>query len=184
MEYLQGEDRGQLTLYATCLDDMVPLDNTVRLIDQFMTTLDLEQMGFQSLASQGRPPYHPSDLLKLNNYGYMDRMRSSRQLEKECQRNLEEIWLLKNLKTNHNTIARFRKANHKAIRRVFRHSVEMAKNFNLIGGQLIAGDPTNIRAQNSKKNNYNKNKLRDITGLVGWIPNYYIAMVVKKPSNN
>src|SRR5699024_10745339 len=142
------------------LDDMVPLDNTVRLIDQFVAALDLEQMGFQSLASQGRPPYHPADLLKLYIYGYMNRMRSSRQLEKECQRNLEVIWLLKNLKPDHNTIARFRKANHKAIRRVFRHSVEMAKNFNLIGGQLIAGDSTKLRAQNSKKNNYNKKKVQ------------------------
>ncbi|MEH6704623.1 MAG: IS1182 family transposase [Galbibacter orientalis] len=160
MEYLQGEDRDQLTLYTTCLDDMVPLDNTVRLIDQFVAALDLEQMGFQPLASQGRPPYHPADLLKLYIYGYMNRMRSSRQLEKECQRNLEVIWLLKNLKPDHNTIARFRKTNHKAIRRVFRYSVEMAKNFNLIGGQLIAGDSTKLRAQNSKKNNYNKKKVQ------------------------
>lgn len=160
MEYLQGEDRNQLTLYTTCLDDMVPLDNTVRLIDEFVAALDLEQMGFEPLAPQGRPPYHPADLLKLYIYGYMNRMRSSRQLEKECRRNLEAIWLLKNLKPDHNTIARFRKANHRAIRRVFRHSVEIAKNFNLIGGQLIAGDSTKLRAQNSKKNNYNKKKVR------------------------
>lgn len=109
MEYLQGQDREQLTLYSTCLDDMVPPDNTVRLIDQFVALLDLDKMGFESLASQGRPPYNPADLLKLYIYGYMNRMRSSRQLEKECHRNLEVIWLLKNLKPDHNTIARFRK---------------------------------------------------------------------------
>src|SRR5690554_4421477 len=90
----------------------------------------------------------------------MNRMRSSRQLEKECHRNLEVIWLLKNLKPDHNTIARFRKDNPKAIKRVFRYSVEIAKNFNLIGGILIAGDSTKLRAQNSKKNNYNKKKIK------------------------
>src|SRR5690554_4922759 len=159
MEYLQGQDREQLTLYSTCLDDMVPPDNTVRLIDHFVAQLDLDKMGFESLASQGRPPYHPADLLKLYIYGYMNRMRSSRRLEKESEMNLEVIWLLKNLKPDHNTIARFRKDNPQAIRRMFRQSVEIARNFNLIGGMLIAGDSTKLRAQNSKKNNYNKKKI-------------------------
>ncbi len=159
MNYQQGQPRQQLTLYTTCLDDMVPADNTVRQIDIFVNGLDMETLGFQPLPTQGRPPYHPADLLKLYIYGYMNRMRSSRQLEKECRRNLEVIWLLKNLKPDHNTIARFRKANPKAIKRVFRQSVEIAHNFNLIGGHLIAGDSTKLRAQNSKKNNYNKKKV-------------------------
>jgi len=153
MEYLQGELRGQTVLFKTCIDDMVPEDNTVRLIDQFVDSLNLEEMGFNVLASKGRPPYNPADLLKLYIYGYMNRMRSSRVLEKECQRNIEVIWLMK-------TIARFRKDNPKAIKRVFRYSVELAKNFNLIGGVLIAGDSTKLRAQNSKKNNYNKKKIK------------------------
>lgn len=160
MEYQQGQDREQLSLYASCLDDMIPEDNSVRLIDQFVNLLDLSQMGFQTIAAQGRPPYHPADLLKLFIYGYMNTMRSSRRLEKECQRNIEVIWLLKNLKPDHNTIARFRKENPKAIRKVFRQSVAIARNFNLIGGTLIAGDSTKLRAQNSKKNNYNKKKIQ------------------------
>jgi transposase len=139
---------------------MVPEDNTVRLIDQFVDTLDLEDMGFKVLAPKGRPPYNPADILKLFIYGYMNRMRSSRVLEKECHRNIEVIWLLKNLKPDHNTISRFRKDNPNAIKRVFRYSVELAKNFNLIGGILIAGDSTKLRAQNSKKNNYNKKKIK------------------------
>src|SRR5690554_2827294 len=142
MEYQQGENRQQLALYTSCLDDMVPQDNSVRFIDQFVESIDLQKMGFEPLPSQERPPYNPADLLKLYIYGYMNRMRSSRQLEKECHRNLEVIWLLKNLKPDHNTIARFRKENPKAIKRVFRYSVEIAKNFNLIGGLLIAGDST------------------------------------------
>ena len=160
MEYQQGQPREQLTLYTTCLDDMIPDDNSVRLIDQFVNLLDLESLGFQSKATQGRPPYDPADLLKLYIYGYMNRMRSSRNLEKECLRNIEVIWLIKNLQPDHNTIARFRKDNPKAIKRVFRQSVELARNFNLIGATLIAGDSTKLRAQNSKKNNYNKKKVQ------------------------
>ena len=160
MEYLQGELREQTVLFKICIDDMVPEDNTVRLIDQFVDALDLKDMGFKVLAPKGRPPYNPADLLKLYIYGYMNRMRSSRVLEKECYRNIEVIWLLKSLKPDHNTISRFRKDNPKAIKRVFRCSVELAKNFNLIGGVLIAGDSTKLRAQNSKKNNYNKKKIK------------------------
>uniref|UniRef100_UPI00404A3432 IS1182 family transposase n=1 Tax=Flavobacterium sp. TaxID=239 RepID=UPI00404A3432 len=160
MEYLEGELREQTVLFKTCIDDLVSDANSVRLIDQFVDTLDLGEMGFKVLSSKGRPPYNPADLLKLYIYGYMNRMRSSRALEKECHRNLEVIWLLKTLKPDHNTIARFRKDNPQAIKRVFRFSVELARNFNLIGGVLIAGDSTKLRAQNSKKNNYNQKKIK------------------------
>ena len=160
MEYQQGQSREQLTLYTTCLEDMIPRDNAVRYIDAFVNGLDIKALGFQPLSPQGRPPYDPADLLKLYIYGYMNRMRSSRQLERECGRNIEVIWLLGNLKPDHNTIARFRKQNPKAIKHVFRASVNLARNFNLIGAVLIAGDSTKLRAQNSKKNNYNKKKVQ------------------------
>jgi transposase len=107
----------------------------------------------------GRPAYHPSDLLKLFIYGYLNKIRSSRDLEKECRRNIEVMWLLKFLKPDHNTIANFRKDNPKAIKKVFRATVQIAKHFDLIGGKLIAGDSTKLRAQNSKKNNYNQAKI-------------------------
>ena len=125
MEYQQGQDRSQLTLYSSCFDDMAGQENTVRAIDAFVDSLDLSELGFKTLASQGRPPYNPADLLKLYRYGYMNRMRSSRVLELECNRNIELIWLLKNLKPDHNTIARFRKDNPKAIKRVFRATVAL-----------------------------------------------------------
>jgi len=159
MEYLQKESRSQLTLYTTCLDDMIAADNTVRAIDTFVDSLDLEQLGFAPIASQGRPPYDPADLLKLFIYGYMNRMRSSRRLELECNRNIELIWLMGNLTPDHNTISRFRKNNPKAIKRVFRATVSIAQNHDLIGATLIAGDSTKLRAQNSKKNNYNLKKV-------------------------
>jgi len=82
MDYQHGQSRNQLTLYTTCLDDIVPEDNSVRLIDKFVNSLDMHSLGFKTKLYQGRPPYHPADLLKLYIYGYMNRTRSSRQLEK------------------------------------------------------------------------------------------------------
>ena len=160
MEYRQKQSRTQLNLYTTCLDDMIAHENTVRAIDLFVNSLNLEELGFKTIATQGRPPYDPADLLKLYIYGYMNRMRSSRRLELECTRNIEMMWLLGNLKPDHNTINRFRKDNPKAIKRVFRATVSIAKNHNLIGAKLIAGDSTKLRAQNSKKNNYSPKKVQ------------------------
>lgn len=159
MEYQQKQSRTQLTLYTTCLDDMIAVKNAVRTIDRFVDGLDLQALGFRPMASQGRPPYDPSDLLKLYIYGYLNRIRSSRSLELECARNIELMWLLGNLRPDHNTIARFRKDSPKAIKRVFRATVSIARNHELIGATLIAGDSTKLRAQNSKKNNFNLKKV-------------------------
>ena len=125
-----------------------------------MESLSIKDYGFRTdFLENGRPAYHPSDLLKLYIYGYLNKMRSSRDLEKECKRNIEVMWLLNGLKPDHNTIANFRKDNPKAIKKVFRTTVQIAKHFDLIGGKLIAGDSTKLRAQNSKKNNYNQTKI-------------------------
>jgi transposase len=107
----------------------------------------------------GRPAYHPSDLLKLYIYGYLNKTRSSRDFEKECNRNIEVMWLLRCLQPDHNTISNFRRDNPKAIKKVFRATVQIARHFDLIGGKLIAGDSTKLRAQNSKKNNFNQKKI-------------------------
>ena len=135
------------------------------MIDLFVDSLNLQEFGFElNFSHNGRPPYHPKDLLKLYLYGYLNRIRSSRQLEKECQRNLEVMWLMKGLIPDHNTIANFRKDNPKAILKVFHATVRVAKDFELIGGKLLAGDGTRVRAQNSKKNNFNLAKIeRHIT---------------------
>ena len=98
--------------------------------------------------------------LKLFIYGYQNRIRSSRGLEAECKRNIELFWLMKELRPDHNTINRFRKDNAEAIRQVFRATVKTAQNLNLIGGALLAGDSTKLRAQNSKRNNYNTKKIK------------------------
>ena len=120
-------------------------------------SIDLAQFSFQGKSSsEGRPPYHPKDLLKLYVYGYLNSIRSSRALERECKRNIEVMWLIHQLVPDHNTISNFRRDNEKAIRKVFRHTVSIARQFDLIGGRLIAGDSTKLRAQNSKKNNFNE----------------------------
>ena len=167
MKYIQGQNRSQTYLFPVSLDDAVEADNEVRLIDVFVDSLALERFGFEiDHVENGRPAYHPRDLLKLFIYGYLNKIRSSRRLEKECKRNMEVMWLLGNLHPDHNTISNFRRDNPKAIRKVFRETVSMAKYFNLIGGALIAGDSTKFRAQNSKKNNFNEKKINRHLGYI------------------
>jgi transposase len=160
MKFIQGHARTQTHLFPVSLDQSIDSDNEVRLIDLFVDSISLKESGFKTgFIENGRPAYHPSDLLKLYMYGYLNKTRSSRDLEKACKINIEVMWLLKTLTPDHNTISNFRRDNKKAIKEVFRATVKIAKNFDLIGGKLIAGDSTKIRAQNSKKNNYNQKKI-------------------------
>ena len=160
MKFITGTNRNQLPLFASSIDEAISQDHEVRLIDLFVDSLKLPDYGFAfHFIENGRPAYHPADLLKIYIYGYLNRIRSSRALEKECSRNIELIWLLKGLAPDHNTLANFRKDNSKPIARVFRATVKMASHFELIGGLLVAGDSTKLRAQNSKKNNFNPNKI-------------------------
>ena len=159
MKFIQGQDRTQINLFPVSLDQTIDSENEVRIIDLFVESLSIKDYGFRTdFIENGRPAYHPSDLLKLFIYGYLNKVRSSRDLEKECTRNIEVMWLLKNLRPDHNTISNFRRDNGPAIKKVFRATVKIARNFNLIGGKLLAGDSTKLRAQNSKKNNYNQAK--------------------------
>jgi transposase len=154
MKFIIGKDRNQTEFF--CLEEAISTNNEVRLIDLFASAINLADHGFDmKFLDNGRPAYHPADLLKLYIYGYLNRIRSSRYLEKECRRNIELMWLMKGLVPDHNTIANFRKDNPKAIRKVFSATVALAKNFELIAGKLLAGDSTKLRAQNSKKNNFN-----------------------------
>jgi len=160
MQYIQGKNREQSVLFPQSLDEIISADNEVRIIDLFAESIHLADFKFVTKnATEGRPAYNPKDLLKLFVYGYLNSIRSSRVLEKECHRNVEVMWLMKQLSPDHNTISNFRRDNQKAIRQVFRHTVSIAAQFNLIGGKLIAGDSTKLRAQNSKKNNFNESKI-------------------------
>lgn len=160
MKFIEGKNRTQIPLFADSLDAAIDACNEIRLIDLFVDSLKLVDFGFKmEFIENGRPAYHPKDLLKLFIYGYLNRIRSSRHLEKECKRNIELMWLMKGLVPDHNTIANYRKNNPKAIRKVFHATVSLAKNFDLIGGKLLAGDGTKLRAQNSKKNNFTHSKI-------------------------
>jgi transposase len=185
MKYIKGQNRSQTYLFPVSLDDAISADNEVRLIDVFVDSLALERFGFQiDHGENGRPAYHPGDLLKLFIYGYMNKIRSSRRLEKECKRNIEVMWLLGSLHPDHNTISNFRRDNPKAIKRVFRETVKIAKHFNLIGGKLIAGDSTKFRAQNSKKNNFNQKKIdRHLEYIENKLQEYYEALAQSDGDN-
>ena len=160
MKFIQGQNRTQINLFPVSLDQSLDPENEVRIIDLFVDSLSIKDYGFRTdFIENGRPAYHPADLLKLFIYGYMNKVRSARDLEKECRRNIEVMWLLKCLRPDHNTISNFRRDNPKAIKKVFRATVQIARHFDLIGGKLIAGDSTKLRAQNSKKNNYNQAKI-------------------------
>jgi len=167
MKYIQGKSRIQTSLFPISLEASIDPDNEVRIVDLFVDSLKLEDYGFKvDFMENGRPAYHPSDLLKLYIYGYMNKVRTSRDLEKECKRNIEVMWLLNSLQPDHNTISNFRRDNFKAINKVFRETVRIAKHFNLIGGKLLAGDSSKFRAQNSKKNNFNQGKIDRHLGYI------------------
>jgi len=158
MKFKIGNSRDQVQIF--CLESYIHAENIVRYIDLFVDALPLKDYGFKVMAlGNGRPPYHHADLLKLYIYGYLNQIRSSRKLENECLRNVELMWLMKGLVPDHNTISNFRKDHPQAIQKVFKATVSMAKHFELIGGKLIAGDGTKLRAQNSKKNNFNEKKI-------------------------
>ena len=159
-QFIQGKNKTQSILFPESLDQIIDQSNEVRILNLFVESINILDFKFIVKTSiEGRPSYDPRDLLKLFVYGYLNQIRSSRALEKECKRNIELMWLMKQLAPDHNTISNFRRDNEKAIRKVFRYTVSIAKQFDLIGGKLIAGDSTKLRAQNSKKNNFNEKKI-------------------------
>ena len=161
MTHITGEDRSQLLLLPDAVDDYVGPDNPVRFIDAFVDGLDLEAAGFQRVrpADKGRPGYDPAELLKLYIYGYLNRIRSSRRLEMETHRNLEVIWLLRQLKPDFKTIADFRRDNRGAFRSVFRQFVRLCRELDLYGRELLAVGGTRIKAVNSRERNFTRANL-------------------------
>lgn len=159
MQFIQGNNRNQ-TYFAT-LEDQVAADNPVRLMDAFIDKLDLQKLGFSKTVhkSEGRPPYAPAVLLKLYLYGYLNKIRSSRKLEKECCRNIELQWLLQNLQPNYHTIADFRKLHAMSLQNMFRLYVQFLGDAGLLGKTTIAIDGSKFKAVNSRKNNYNQKKI-------------------------
>ena len=161
MKHIQGISRAQPLLLPSCVDDYVGPDNVVRFIDAFVESLDLVSVGFDRALPKatGRPGYDPSALLKLYIYGYLNRVRSSRRLEAETRRNLEVIWLMRQLQPDFKTIADFRRENKTSFRKIFREFVVMCRSLDLFGTELIAVDGTRLKAVNSGQRNFTKAKL-------------------------
>src|SRR5210317_879006 len=159
--FIQGEDRSQATLFPERLDDYVAEDSAVRVIDVFIDELDLAGLGFKTVpADTGRPAYHPSTLLKLFVYGYLNRVQSSRRLEREAGRNVELMWLLGGLAPDFKTIADFRKDNGKGIKNTCRAFIGLCREMNMFTDAIVAIDGSKFKAVNSKENNYTPKKLQ------------------------
>jgi transposase len=159
--YIQGEDRSQVTLLPECLDDFIAQDNTVRVVDVFVNELDLAALGFEGVLPSitGRPGYHPSVLLKLYIYGYLNRIQSSRRLERECQRNVELMWLTGRLAPDFKTISDFRKDNGRGIRNACKRFVSLCRELKLFTQSIVAIDGSKFKAVNSRERNYTQGKI-------------------------
>jgi transposase len=159
--YVEGADRNQTTLLPECLDDFIAEDNPIRVVDVFVDELDLASLGFDGAtpASTGRPSYHPAVLLKVYIYGYLNRVQSSRRLERECQRNVELMWLTGRLAPDFKTIAEFRRGNGEGIRNVCRRFVNICSDLKLFTHAAVAIDGSKFKAVNSRDQNFTPNKI-------------------------
>ena len=159
--FVEGTDRGQSTLFPECLEDWIDENNPVQAIDVFVDELDLAGLGFNRAAPEvtGRPSYHPSVLLKLYIYGYLNRVQSSRRLEREALRNVEMMWLLGRLAPDHKTIADFRKDNGPAIKKVSARFVELCRQMGLLTKASVAIDGSKFKAVNTRDKNFTKGKV-------------------------
>jgi transposase len=159
--FIEGVDRGQVTLLPECLEDWVDESNPVRVVDVFVEALNLRDLGFATVApaDTGRPGYHPAVMLKVYIYGYLNRIHSSRRLERECQRNVEVMWLTGRLAPDFKTIADFRKDNGAAIKKVCAQFVELCRRMGLLAKASVAIDGSKFKAVNNRDKNFTEAKI-------------------------
>jgi transposase len=159
--FVEGTDRGQATLFPECLADWIDENNPVQVIDAFVDKLDLSRLGFDGVAPEatGRPSYHPSVLLKLYIYGYLNRVQSSRRLEREAGRNVEVMWLTGRLTPDHKTIADFRKDSGPAIKQVCVQFIELCRLMGLLTKTSVAIDGSKFKAVNTRDRNFTRGKV-------------------------
>lgn len=159
--FVEGINRAQLRFLPECLDDWVDENNPVQVIEVFVEALDLAALGFSGVkpAATGRPAYHPAVLLKLYIYGYLNKVQSSRRLEREAGRNVELMWLLGRLVPDHKTIADFRKDNGAALRQVCVRFVALCRQMGLLGGDTVVVDGSKFKAVNNRDRNFSQAKM-------------------------
>ena len=177
--FIEGENRHQSTLLPELLDDYIAEDNSVRVIEAFIDELDLFDLGFSGVAphATGRPSYHPSTLLKIYLYGYLNRIQSSRRLERETQRNVELMWLTARLAPDFKTIADFRKDNGVAIKAVCREFVMICRKINLFSESMIAIDGSKFKAVNNRDKNFTRAKIKRCIEAIDKSLNRYFAQL-------
>ena len=160
--FVEGEDRSQSTLFPERLDDYICEDNPVRVVESFVEELDLGMLGFDGIEPEatGRRAYHPATLLKIYIYGYLNRIQSSRRLERETQRNVELIWLTGRLTPDFKTVADFRKDNGNAIRSVCREFIVLCRNLKLFSEAVVAIDGSKFKAVNNRDRSFTDRKLK------------------------
>jgi transposase len=178
-EHVEGLNRNQTALFPDTLEGYVDKENPVRFIDAFVDNLNMEKLGFKhsSPAEVGRPSYNPSDLLKLYIYGYLNQVRSSRKLERECHRNVEVMWLMKKLTPDFKTIADFRKDNIDCIKGVFKEFIKFCMSLDLFGAKCVVVDGTKFKAVNSLDSNFNRKKLAYRIKMVDEHVSKYLAEI-------
>ena len=179
--YIEGTDRGQMTLFPDRLEDWIGEDNPVRVVDLFVDEIDLAELGFGRVAPAltGRPGYHPSVLLKLFIYGYLNRVPSSRALEREAGRNVEVMWLTGRLAPDHKTIADFRRDNGPAIRKTCAQFVELCRRIGVLKGACVAIDGSKFKAVNNRDKNFTKGKIASRIALLEASIDRYLEEMVR-----
>ncbi|MFT6331030.1 MAG: transposase [Bermanella sp.] len=183
--HIKGQSRTQTTLFPEAIDDFVTQDNPIRAIDVFVDQLDLLALGFEAVNAKltGRLGYHPSTMLKLYIYGYLNRIQSSRRLEKESHRNVELMWLLERLRPDFKTIANFRKGNGKGIKNVCRKFVELYRQLNMFDDSVFAIDGSKFKAVNNKSKNYTPSKVQGHIDRVEKSIEKYLSQMDTKDSD-
>lgn len=179
MRHLEGTPRNQTLLLPPSVEDYIPEDHPVRVIDAFVDSLNLAEMGFKraETAYTGRRPYHPGDLLKLYIYAYLNQTSSTRRLEKECHRNLEVLWLMKQLAPDFKTIADFRKDNGSGIQKVCRQFIVFCKQAGLVSGELVAIDGSKFKAAASKDQVITRKQLQKQLGKLDQKIEHYLSQL-------
>ena len=174
--FIEGRDRAQSTLFPERLDEAIDADNPVRVVDAFVDALDLAELGFDvEPEATGRPGYHPATMLKIYLYGYLNQFQSSRRLERECQRNIELMWLVGQLTPDFKTIADFRRDNGSAIRKVCRQFVALCRNLHLLDQARVAIDGSKFKAVNNREKNFTHDRLKRRIAAIDETIDRYLA---------
>lgn len=187
-KYIEGNiDINQYNLFPMCYDEIITEDNPVRLIDALVDSLDLVKLNFtnasRDISKAGRPSYDPKDMLKLYLYGYFNGIRSSRKLEKECHRNIEIFWLIKELKPDFKTIAEFRRNNINNMKNVFTEFSMLCDSMGLYGKEIVAIDGSKFRASNARRKNYTKGKVEKQIKYYQEVADKYIQLLNEEDKN-